>query len=382
MGILKHKKITYDITDLLIIEGLGKYGPRNIRKIAMSLDLPDSTVRYRISSLVKKGLLRLYTNIYHTYIGLKKHIVLADVNPLYAGDIGDFFGIVDFWIYLKKVRGPREKFLALYLVPPEHSDDLDEFLREMVDLDIIYNYKTYFSTCFHNINPTVTWYDLNKNEWIYDWDSLPQEIEEADMELPYTLKDPEAFPLLADTTDIMILKELEKNPTVSYGEIAEMIGSSPQNVYYHYKYHIEKRKLIEDFQIFILKHPLDLSIFPYFVIEFTNYLNFAKATNVFRNKPYAQVMGKILGENKLFMHTYLPITEYINMLETLNNLVSLGYIKDYEYYVSYPLDYARRQTISYRNFKGDGWIYHHDEYMDALYNKYREVRNKLKPLVN
>ncbi|HIE36836.1 TPA: Lrp/AsnC family transcriptional regulator, partial [Candidatus Geothermarchaeota archaeon] len=76
-----------DFKDIKIIEGLSKYTPRNILKISREIGIPESTIRYRISTLIKRGLLRLYTNVYHTNIGLKKHVVFTKYNPIYKDDI-------------------------------------------------------------------------------------------------------------------------------------------------------------------------------------------------------------------------------------------------------------------------------------------------------
>ena len=377
LSILKHSKIKYDIIDLMIIEGLGKFGPRNLYKIAKELGIPESTIRYRLNRLFRKKLLRLHTNIYHTYLGLKKHVVFADVNPAYLNVIDEFFSIIDFWVYLKRVHGPTEQYHVLYIAPPENSQDIDDFLREMINLDLIYGYKKYYSTCYYNVNPTTTWYDLNKNEWIFDWESIFKELDTADTELPYTLKDPSSYPLKADTMDILILKELEKNPLISYTDLAELIGTQPQNIYYHYKNHIIGRGLIEDFQVYLLKFDVAKSIFLYLIIEFTNYTNFAKVTNIFRNKPFAQVMGKIIGENKLFLYVYIPVEELTNLLNTLSRLASMGIVKNYEYRMSSAFDPARRQTISYRNFAGTHWVYHHEAYMDALHQKYNSLMKSI-----
>jgi DNA-binding Lrp family transcriptional regulator len=171
------------------------------------------------------------------------------------------------------------------------------------------------------------------------------------------------------------LKELEKNPVVSFKEIAKKAGTTPQNIYYHYHQHIISNKLIEDFQVYLRKFELTYSVLPYFVIDFVDHKAFAKTTNVFRNKPFVEVLGKILDSNTLFVSANLPLHEFVNMLNTLNEMIGLGYVKEYRYYISYPFEKGRRQTIPYKNFKDGAWMYYHDDYMTELEDLYKKTRS-------
>ena len=376
LSILKQLEPQYTASDLIIVEALGKYGPRNIYKIARSLGIPESTVRYRIAVMKKKRLLKLYTNIYHTNLGLKKSVVFAEINPKYHYNIQEFFSIIDYWVYMKRIYGVGDGFHTLYISPVEHVDKVKVFLEEMKKLNIIYSFKIIYSTCFHRVNPTTTWYDLKDNVWRFRWEELEDDIEEAGTELPFTLKDPPGYPLLADWHDIMILKELEKDATITYNEIADNIGTTAQNIYYHYKKHIIPRKLIEDFQIGFRKFDPRYSYMVFMEIEFLKYRYLAKTANAFRDKPFAEVMGKVINENKLYMILNLPSDQLPNFFRELNNLVELGYVKDYEYRMSHLQEWARRETVSYKNFMSGRWIYNHVKYMNELYELYDKVKKK------
>ena len=374
LSILKLPKPKYNALDLIIIEALGKYGPRNIYRIARHLDIPESTVRYRIDALKRKRLLEMYTNIYHTNLGLKKSIVFAEINPKYHDLIQDFFSIIDYWVYMRRVHSSRDEFHTLYISPVEYIDKVNKFLDEMVGLGLIHSYKVIHSTCFQRVNPTTTWYDLKDNVWKFRWEELENDIENANISLPFTLKDPPRYPLLADWYDIMILKELEKDATITYDQIAEKIGTTIQNIYYHYKKHIISRKLIEDFQIYFRKFDARDSYMMFIVLEFSNYKYFAKTANALRNKPFAETLGKIIGKNKLYAVLNLPSYQFPNFFRELRNLISLGYIKDYEYRISHAQEWNRRQTISYKNFIDGKWSYPHDEYINILHKMHHKIK--------
>ena len=370
-------KLKYDALDLIIVEALGKYGPRNIYKISKYLDIPESTIRHRIGMLQKKKLLALRTNVYHTNIGLKKGIVRVETNPAFANYINDFLMANDYWIFVKNIHGNKEGGYSVYTIPIEHTNKLIDFMEELKDLGVIWNYRLMWSTCFHRVNPTTSWYDLKNERWDFKWNQLIKDIELANTDLPITLKDPPCFPILADEIDLFILKELEKDATISLSDIAKMLNTSVQNVHYHYKAHIIKNFLIEDFSIYFMRFDPYKSVTPVFFIEFPNYKYLAKVANAFRDKPFAEVLGKILESNKLMVSAYLPIEEFFKMLETLNTMAELGFIRDYEYYLMSQVEKGKRQTINYEKFINGKWLYEHDLYIQRIHDRYERIARKI-----
>jgi DNA-binding Lrp family transcriptional regulator len=367
----------YTASDIHIVGALGTYGPRNILKISRILGIPEATIRYRIRRLRDKGLLYLHTNIYHTNLGLKKTILFAKFNPDYESYMNDFLSIVDYWVYLKKVHGNKNMYHALYISPVEYMDELRRFIREMEKLDIIKEPLLLNSTCFHNVNPSSDWYDLKQGVWTFNWDTLEDEIDNASEEVPFTLEDPKGYPMLGDWHDIMILKELEKDATRSYHDIAKMLNTTPQNIFYHYKKHIVGRRLIEDFQVFLLKFPMEVSYYIHAILEFSSRSMLRKVANAFRNKPFTNVLGKIIGEDKLYCVMTVPSHQFVNLFNKLDELVAEGYISDYQYWVAHYLDWWRRQTIAYKNYVDGRWSYPHEEYMNELYRIHEDAKKKI-----
>ena len=368
--------LKHNSTNLLIVDALAKYSPRNIYKIAKELGLPESTVRYRIKMMREKGILWLFTNIYHTNIGLKKGVVFAEINPKYWNPIYKFIDANGFWAYMIRLHGGREIVHTLYTIPVEHISKLNDFLDEMVNLDILRDYRIYYSTCFHRVNASESWYDFKNDKWNFSWKSILDDIDKVTTSLPITLKDPKNFPILADKTDIMILKSLERDATITYTKLAKELNTTPQNIRYHFKHHIEKNFLIEDYEILFLRFPLDTSFIIYFILDFPNYTSMAKTANVFRNKPFTEILGKVLGKHSMLMGTYIPMKEFRNLISILNDMVSIGYLKNFEYFLTPATEYSRRQTIPYIRFKDDYWEYPHDEMIEELYRRFRSI-NKM-----
>ena len=374
----KMSNLKYDALDLMIVEALGKFGPRNVYRIAKYLDLPESTIRYRINVLRSMKLLYLHTNIYHTNIGLKKGVVFLEADPRYSAYIYDFLACNDYWLLIRRTHSYSEGCWALYTIPVNHTDKLRDFFDEIKSLGLVWSYKLYWSTCFHRVNTTTTWFDLSNEKWDFRWEKLLSDVERAGTDLPFTLKDPKDFPILCDEIDLFILKELEKDATISFAEIAKKLGVTTQNVCYHYKQHIIKNSLIEDFQIGFIKFDPKVSVTPIFIIEFPKYEYLAKMANALCDKPFVEILGKILNKNMLLLIAYLPIYEFFNMLNTFNRMAELGYIKRYKYYLRSFMEKGIRQTIPYRNFKDGTWVYDHELYISRLHEAFKDVSKKLR----
>ena len=371
-----------DYIDILIAYGLAKYSPRNIYRLSRELGIPESTIRYRIKMMRKKKLMHILTNVYHTNLGLKKLFLFADVNPLFWDNIIDLFRENGYWSFLTQILANKPMLYGLYIIPYRHVPDAIEFFDEMTKLDIVYDYDLYHSTCFHRVNPNTEWYDVAKNGWVFDWQQLIQDIELADHKLPITLRDPDRFENLADEMDIQILRKLEVDATIPFSQLAKELKTTPQNIRYHFNEHIIKRFLIEGYEIFIKKYTTNSTALIYTVVQFTNHRNMGKFANVFRVRPYTEVMGKILKKDALMVNLNIPMSELVNYISTLNELVKLGYIRNYKYYITPPGLKRLRQTIPYKFFINGDWVYDHDEMMSDLHSKFEEITRSLKIVTN
>lgn len=365
-----------DYTDLLIAYGLARYSPRNIYKISRELGIPESTIRYRIKMMKKRNYLYLFTNIYHTNLGLKKLFLFAEVNPLYWDGALELFRVNGYWLFLSQILSNKPMIFGLYVVPYDNVPQAIEFFDEMVKLDIIKDYDLYHSTCFYRVNPNLKWYDAVKGGWIFEWGDILESIDYAPTNLPITLRDPDRFFNYADKTDVEILWRLELDATKSFSELAKELNTTPQNIRYHYNEHIMKRFLIEGYEIYIKKYVDNNVVYVYTVIDFTSREGMAKLANVFRNRPFTEVLGKILTMNSLLIYVNIPMSELVNYLRTLNTLVKLGYIRNYKYYVRMRgLKYVR-QTIPHMLF-GDGmWIYDHEGMLQELHEELGKHRRE------
>jgi hypothetical protein len=264
--------------------------------------------------------------------------------------------------------------LTIYGIPAGKENEFAEFMHRLGKIKRVCNVDFIWSTCIRTINVTRLWFDRTTEQWIFPWDSWLKEMESSPLNLPYTLKEPEAYLQKADWTDIMILKELEKNSGVKLKKIGKMLNLSLQVIKYHYEKHVIKEQMFDCPQI-LANHYRDLSPDTYyFRFFFGNSHNLARFANSLNNKPFARAVGKAYNRNQLFVQIYLPKQQLRNFIETLSKLVKTGFLVSYEYLI---MDSQKRekQTISYEYFKGDNWEYDHKKYLENLRRIAQELEN-------
>jgi len=354
-----------DFMDLKILENLGIYGPRNLTDIARRLNIPHGTCRKRLERMLSHIFLRFHANVYHTNLGLKKAVVFAEATPGHEQLLFNCLKTNDFWIYVSRCYGMNEGCIGVYTIPKNHYDNFQEFLNKLKESGVARDVKIFWSTCFQSIHSKSNWFDKHTKTWFFPWDKWIEEIPNQGTELPYTLVDPKDFPIMGDETDVYILKELERNPRVSLTNLAKILGISPQLVRYHYEKHVIERGLLEGFEVLTFHFDPAISDTFIFILEFDSIEKLAKLALSLLNKPFAGVLGKVLGENALIARIYLPKNEFREFIETLSKLIKANLLESYSY-VILDLRKTSRQTISYEYFKHQSWIYDHNKHIQKL----------------
>jgi len=367
-----------DLLDARIVEGLGQYGPRNTAEVAHRLRVPRGTVVSRIKRMSPLFNLRMHATVYHTNIGLKKSVVFAKATPGNEELLFNCMKANDFYIYLSRCFGMYEGCVGIYVTPKNQCSEFEQFIQEIKRLGVAEKTQLFWSTCFHAVNPTTNWFDTASEEWIFPWNKWIQEVPAETSWLPYTLVDPEDFPIKADSTDVFILKEMEKDATIDLTDIARKLRMTPQNVRHHYEMHVLKRGLIETFQVGIMPFDRTLSDMLFFVFKFQTKENMAKFAQSLLDKPFVYIVGKILGQNAIVSQVYLPRQEFRNFVESLSKLARDGYLESYDY-VFQDLKSGKwsRQTIPFEHFIDESWDYDHEKHIENLRSL---VKSTLKPL--
>jgi DNA-binding Lrp family transcriptional regulator len=356
-----------DSLDIKIIKALETYGPRNITQIAKALDASIDTVRFRMKRMSSLFRLRMSASVYHTNLGLKKVVIFAEATPGHEDLLFECLKINTFYVYLTRCYGMFEGCFVVYTIPVDHYTELMRFIQEIENLGVAKNIQSFCSTCFHTVNRTSTWFDDKSEQQAFQWDKWIKEVPIQPTNLPYTLIDPENFPMRADALDLLIIKHLEVDATISLKKIAENLKTSPQRIRYRYRKHLIGRGLIEKYQITIRPFDRSSSSLLWFIFKFDSSEKMARFASSLLDKPFSGVLGKILNENALVAQIYLPNLELRQFIDRLSQLCRDNWLQGYNYIIQ---DRRKgrwsRETIPFEDSKDGKWIYNHNKHIKDL----------------
>ena len=358
---------SFDLVDLEALEAFATYGPRNVTEVSRKLHMPAETLRKKLKRLNSQTFLRFNGNVYDANLGLRKAVTFAEAFPGYENALLDAFKINDFWIFLSRCYGMFEGCAGTFAVPDESRNSFEHFISELERIGLSKKTQIFWSTSFYQVQSKRKWFNPKSKTWNFDWNGWVQEIETKNTNLPQVLAEPKTFPVRADEIDVFILKELEKDATISFKRLAKRLYISPQLVRYHYYNHLIGRDLLAGFEVTVFHFGSD-SESAFFIFSFDEEQNLARFASSLLDKPFVKALGKILGKNQLYGYLYFPRSEFRGFLGILSKLVRSGFLKDYQYVIQ---DFASsaRETIPFQCFKKGKWVYDHERYMNIL-NKF------------
>jgi DNA-binding Lrp family transcriptional regulator len=362
-----------DNMDVKILEGLSLLGPRNLALIAKHLEIPTTTVRYRVQRMLNNSILFFHLNPYNTFMGLKKSVIFFEAEPGYEDLLLDCLRVNDYWIYLGRCYGPYEGCMAYWTVPKEKTRAFEEFADVLIDYGVARSIELNWSTCFEGIPVQKRWFNTKDSAWTFDWQEWKKEVATIEGTLPYTLVEPDDWPIKVDLEDLLIIKELEINGRATLTDIAKTIGLPLETVKYHFREHVTKRGLIEGYQVEIYRFPFPLSEILMFKFEFDSYDQMRRFALAIHDKPFPTNIGKVLGENALVSQMYFPKWEFRMFINTLSSMIREGLLKNYHYVIQ-DMYQNWRQTIAYQHFKDGDWVYDeakHYREIDELVKNYK-----------
>ena len=354
-----------DTTNARILEGLSRHGPRNLMALAKSIGLPPTTVTFRIRKLMKEGLLRVRTNLDYSKLGLMKAVLIAESKPGLEKKLHQVVDNLDYWTYMTRCYGKYDGYYAIFAFPVRYGKELEEYLGSAMQSEVFSRYIFHRTTNFTEVAPNFDWVDFKSRSWNFEWKRWISEVQSASEKLPPQLMNPETYSILVDETDILILKELEKDGTTKFTQLAEIAKMTPQGVRYRYHKHIVGHGLLTDYEVAILPYPLLVSDMCSLIINFENEEKLAKFANSLQNKPFIFNYGKAIDQLSLVVHTYTPKTEFSKFIDSMNRLTERKMTRGF-LYITLDVATFRRQTISYEFFKENKWTFDYEKKLERL----------------
>lgn len=370
--LMLHYMKTLDPINAKILEGLGKYGPRNISFLAKSIGLPHSTVAFRVKKLMKESKLEIFAHLDWNKLGLMKAVVIAYALPGRWNTLWKAFENLSYLTYMARCYAKFHGCYAIFAFPVEYQNDFEDYLDKAMRLQVLSHYLLFWITNPCEVYPNFYWFDFKKRAWNFQWKQWVEEILNASEHLSQRLMDPKACPIMVDEKDLIILRELEQNGMIGFDKLAEVVGITPQSVAYRYYEHIVERKLIIDYDVGIFLYPYEASDLCSFIIEFEDEKALAKFTNCLNDKPFMLSYARVIGQNSLVAHTYTPKLEMPNLIESLDRLAEMNLIKSF-FHVTLDVILYKDSPLPCELFEQGTWHYNLQENLQQL-NKIAKIQ--------
>jgi DNA-binding Lrp family transcriptional regulator len=356
---------TLDSVNASIIEALSRNDPRNLLALSKKIGLPPTTVAFRVKKLMKQGFLKIRAKVNSHKLGLIKAVLIAETNHGHVEALLKTVENVCYWTYTARCYGKFNGIYSVLSFPFEHKAALEEYLEKAKQLGAISNYLLMWTTNIIEITPNFEWFDFKHKAWSFAWQKWLDEISNSPQELQELLSDPKSYKIEADYTDLLILKELEKDGLNDFTKLSKVAKITPQGVRHRFQHHVMKRNLIAQYELAIFPYPLQVSDLCAFVFDFADENAMAKFANSLVDKHFALSLTKVIGRNSLVVHFYVPKVEFSNLVESLNQLAVQGIIEGF-FYVSLDVASFKRQTVSYEFFHDGRWKYEANKAIEQL----------------
>jgi len=354
-----------DVVNAKIVEGLGRYGPRNISLVAKAIHLPITTVGFRLRKLITNGFLQLNALLDYSKLNLTRAVLIAEN---FRGNEELLWKAIDnvgYWTYISRCYGKYNGLYALFGFPIRYKEELQSYFAEAANLNVVSQNLLFWTTNPLEVNLNFKWFNFDKKEWVFSWREWLENVLGASSVLPECLRDVDVKPAAFDEIDLLMLKELSKDATVEFTELAKIVHITPQGVRYRFNNHIVQQGLIRGYDIAIFPFPPQICDMCSFVIRFKDEKALGKFANALQDKPFVLNYAKILRQNALVVHFYVPKKEFPNLMQFLNGLAEKDIVESF-FYVSLDLASFKRQTISYEHFKDGEWTYDFGQRLENL----------------
>ncbi len=354
-----------DQTNASILKAVGELGARNLTLIAKRTHLPVTTVRFRLEKMKRGGQVFVSANPDLPKLGLAKAFMVADAHLGRQNQLLETIRNTAYWTYIIRCYGRHDGFCSYFAFPAAQMKELERYMREAKRLQAFSSSQFFWCTNSRVVPRDFSWYDFKEKGWKFDWEQWTRNVLEAADRLPEQISEPKDYTIMADKKDLLIIKELQKDETIGFNKLAEIVGISPQSVGARYQDHILKRKLIVDYAVDVYPYPLEISDLYLFKIDFADQRCLGKFANACEGKPFVLSYSKIIGKDAILVNVYIIKTEFPNFVEALNLLFVEGLITNF-FYVTLNQSAYRRQTISYEYFGNGRWLYNHSERVERL----------------
>ena len=326
------KYFTQDLAKILEI--IQSYqGLPTISDLARMLNVHVSSIWYKIKRL-RTGGFAFGADVDHYRLGLIKLLIFLD-RVISPNDIPSTF----LRYYAPIV--PKGLFLIYYLPLTYDIEDLLKYLPRTFLEQYWVVEETYYS------KPKYTlYYDFSVKQIMFNWTLMEKRFYEKLGKVVFAK--PEA-PSRIDLIDLLIVKELEKNPFISLRDVQLKIKMHGINIKYsrvlrHFKNHLLNRGVIRGIKLRLIPLPTEYNTLFIARVEGVSTALFSLVSTLLEH-PALSTANISFKKNQVFIAGVIPLSEVVTLTSFMESLKGIREVEvkllDRKRRIAFTIPYAR-----------------------------------------
>jgi DNA-binding Lrp family transcriptional regulator len=340
-----------DETNIKILTAMWKHGPRNLLEVSRRTHIPFTSVYHRVAKLEAKSKRFVYLVPQISKLGLVRAAVLIAARPGAEEKVTAALKLPNVWRSVTPCEG-NFTHLSIHAVPVKHLKEFRAYIKRLSDLTLVTESRVMVTGDLIPNFPNFTYYNAASNQWRFEWGHWLKALGNKPSE---SLEDPASYAMLANTKDLIIIKELEKNARRSFAELSPLLRISLQGVKYHYDKKLVPSGIVKYFAFDTVPYPLEVAACHEIMLKFSSSSAMNKFYSLAPDLFFVLATAKVLHERILLVRTYMLQTQVANMFSFFSQMAKMRMLESYS---SVRLDISRREmkTISYELFNEEtGW---------------------------
>ena len=363
--------MTLDASLIKLIEAVRIQGPRNCSALSKLTGIPVETIRYRLKNMfVNRGLV-IHLQIHHAKLGLARvwaHLSFKKDFIEYSTQVMRTLaekGFLTFFGYSL----PNRDYISLFAVPFKHVRGLAEVFSTLKEYGILNDFSLRKMDWMKIFSTNPRYFNFKDGKWHIDWSNLYPN--------PGILED--CSPLHTDTKiddlDILIIKELQKDPMQSLSSIAKTLGVDPKVARYHYTNHILKNNIILGYIVHWHSH-IDTCInhrFASIAVKVTDLAlkDIYPLLQAFERIPFINFVAFSKEKDTLLAYALMPSSHYMDTLFYIVHHV-LSPKMNYDIH-TIDVTSSKVYSIPYEHFSNGKWVFNKYTILESILECVEEV---------
>jgi len=227
------------------MKAIGMVGPRNVAEISRLTGAHQETIRYKIKRQFAEMGFRFKADVDYRKLGLVLHWGKFTVSPVHYPSATKLFRSLNdsaYLIHYSKIL-PQGHFVALFSLPEGTTNEFAQFLLRLKERKIIAEFELDRVLAQRHKTMDPTFYNFRRDKWEVNWAKV-----RSARALPLVAEEGRAKSL-ADSTDLLIINELQKDARRHVSGIARKLKLNSKTVEYHYRTHVAGEGLVRGYMV-------------------------------------------------------------------------------------------------------------------------------------